>query len=104
MEDPFTTITINIPETPAGDRIKRIREFVEGIPGLIIRPVRLTNRAAKWQGGIVIQPETCDSWIAMIEPYRNRVILKNSGEIPFDDKSEVSILSQILKYYYDQLA
>jgi len=101
MEDPFTTITINIPETPAGNRVRRIREFIDGATGLIMRPVKLANKGATWKGGIVIQPKTRDSWLAIIEPYKNRVILKDHGEVPFDDSSEAAILEQILRYYHD---
>ena len=101
MEDPFTTITINIPETPAGNRVRRIMEFVDGATDLIMRPVKLANKGATWKGGIVIQPKTRDSWLAMIEPYKNRVILKDHGEVPFDDSSEAAILKQILRYYHD---
>ena len=104
MEDPFTTITINIPETPAGNRVRRIMEFVDGATGLIMRPVKLKNKVATWKGGIVIQPDARDSWLAMIEPYKNRVILKGHGEVPFDDSSEAAILEQILRYYHDQMA
>ena len=104
MEDQFTTITINIPETPAGNRVRRIMEFIDGATDLIMRPVKLANKGATWKGGIVIQPKTRDSWLAMIEPYKNRVILKDHGEVPFDDSSEAAILKQILRYYHDQVA
>ncbi len=104
MEDPFTTITINIPETPAGNRVRRIMEFIDGATDLIMRPVKLANKGATWKGGIVIQPKTRDSWLAMIEPYKNRVILKDHGEVTFDDSSEAAILEQILRYYHDQVA
>ena len=101
MEDQFITITTNIPETPVGDRVRRIMEFVDGATDLIMRPVKLANKGATWKGGIVIQPKTRVSWLAMIEPYKNRVILKDYGEVPFDDFSEAAILKQILRYYHD---
>jgi hypothetical protein len=102
MEDRFTTITINIPETPVGNRIRRIKELVENTDELIIRAVKLTNKVATWKGGIVIQPkDRLDSWLIMIEPYKNRVVLKDYGGIPFDNKSEVVVLKQIIKYYHD---
>lgn len=103
MEDPFITITTNIPETPAGNRVRRIMEFVDGAADLIMRPVKLANKGATWKGGIVIQPKTRDSWLVMIEPYKNRVILKGHGEVPFNDSSEAAILEQILGYYHDQV-
>jgi hypothetical protein len=40
----------------------------------------------------------------MIEPYKNRVVLKDYGGIPFDNKSEMVILKQIIKYYHDHVA
>lgn len=105
MEDRFTTITINIPETPVGNRIRRVKELVEGADELIIRAVKLTNKGATWKGGIVIQPkDRLNSWLIMIEPYKNRVVLKDYGGISFDDKSEVVILKQIIKYYHDLVA
>jgi hypothetical protein len=105
MEDRFTTITINIPETPVGNRIRRVKELVEGADELIIRAVKLTNKGATWKGGIIIQPmDRLNSWLIMIEPYKNRVVLKDYGGLPFDDKSEAVILKQIIKYYHDLVA
>jgi hypothetical protein len=76
MEDRFTTITINIPETPVGNRIRRVKELVEGADELIIRDVKLTNNGATWKGGIIIQPiDRLNSWLIMIEPYKIRVVL-----------------------------
>ena len=104
MEDQFITITINIPETPAGSRVRRIMEFIDGATDFIMRPVKLANKGATWKEGIVIQPKTRDFWLAMIEPYKNRVILKGHGEVPFDDFSEAAILKQILRSYHDHVA
>lgn len=100
MEDQFTTITTNIPEIPAGEEcFLRIKDLVEQSPDLTIRPVKLNQK-----GGFVIQSDIENIWLVVIEPWKNRVLLKDFGNIPFNNRSEEIILLQILKYYHDQVA
>jgi len=104
MEDQSTTITTNIPETLVGERLKRIEEVIKVSTDFSYREVKITSATSPVPvvSSIIIsfksEPRT---WLAIIIPSENRVILKNSGKIPFDDKSESAILSLILKYYYD---
>jgi hypothetical protein len=100
MEDQSITTIINTQETLVGDQIKRIKELVEGTPGLVIRPIKV-EQDKYYESGIIIQPDTYNTWIVLIEPWRNLVVFKDSSSITLSGNFESAVITKIVKYYHE---